>query len=316
MQAEAIVYLPLAERTFNRVELSIVLVKKAMSFSGLTRESTEHSKEILASSARMTTVGFSLVELSIVLVILGLLTGGILTGQNLIRNAELRSVVTEFQAYQTAVMTFRDKYFALPGDMPNATDFWGEAHATPATCYATQGTGTQTCNGNGDGKISDHAGPTGNDHEIHRFWQHLANAGLLEGSYTGVAGAGGVEHSVIGNNAPRSKISNAGFSTGNIAYYPHPSHPGDTWHFEGVYNNVIWFGTVSADTITYEPAITPEEAWNIDTKIDDGKPAYGSVMHYRIGLLPGCLLNDTPSTAEYNLSNNSVVCSLIFRDVY
>ena len=69
---------------------------------------------------------FSLVELSIVLVILGLLTGGILTGQNLIRAAELRSVVTEFQTYQTAVMTFRDKYFALPGDMTNATDFWGE----------------------------------------------------------------------------------------------------------------------------------------------------------------------------------------------
>ncbi|MBY6117485.1 prepilin-type N-terminal cleavage/methylation domain-containing protein [Mameliella alba] len=70
--------------------------------------------------------GFSLVELSIVLVILGLLIGGVLTGQNLIRAAELRSVMTEFKTYQTAVMTFRDKYFALPRDMTNATDFfWG-----------------------------------------------------------------------------------------------------------------------------------------------------------------------------------------------
>ena len=69
--------------------------------------------------------GFSLVELSIVLVILGLLTGGILAGQNLIRAAELRSVTTQFQNYHAAVMTFRDKYFALPGDMANAEDFWG-----------------------------------------------------------------------------------------------------------------------------------------------------------------------------------------------
>jgi prepilin-type N-terminal cleavage/methylation domain-containing protein len=57
---------------------------------------------------------FSLVELSIVLVILGLLTGGILTGQNLIRAAELRAVVTEFNRYQTAVRTFEDKYSPFP----------------------------------------------------------------------------------------------------------------------------------------------------------------------------------------------------------
>jgi prepilin-type N-terminal cleavage/methylation domain-containing protein len=58
--------------------------------------------------------GFSLVELSIVLVILGLLTGGILTGQNLIRAAELRSAVTELQRHQASTQSFRDKYFAIP----------------------------------------------------------------------------------------------------------------------------------------------------------------------------------------------------------
>ena len=63
---------------------------------------------------------FSLVELSIVLAILGLLTGGILTGQTLIRAAELRAVSTEFQRYQSAVNTFRDKYFSLPCDIRNS----------------------------------------------------------------------------------------------------------------------------------------------------------------------------------------------------
>lgn len=58
---------------------------------------------------------FSLVELSIVLVILGLLTGGILAGQSLIRAAELRAVSTEYSRYITATQSFRDKYFAVPG---------------------------------------------------------------------------------------------------------------------------------------------------------------------------------------------------------
>ena len=66
---------------------------------------------------------FSLVELSIVLVILGLLVGGVLSGQSLIRAAELRSVTTEYSRYTTAISSFRDKYFALPGDMSNATSF-------------------------------------------------------------------------------------------------------------------------------------------------------------------------------------------------
>ena len=83
--------------------------------------------------------GFSLVELSIVLVILGLLTGGILAGQSLIRAAELRSVATESQRYMAALNSFRDKYFALPGDMANATAFWGAQNATPATCHGAQG---------------------------------------------------------------------------------------------------------------------------------------------------------------------------------
>lgn len=66
---------------------------------------------------------FSLVELSIVLVILGLLTGGILAGQSLIRAAELRAVSTEYNRHFTAIQSFRNRYMALPGDMNNATRF-------------------------------------------------------------------------------------------------------------------------------------------------------------------------------------------------
>ena len=122
---------------------------------------------------------FSLVELAIVLVILGLLAGGVLSGQSLIRAAELRSISTDYNRYTTAVASFRDKYFALPGDMPNAIDFWTAAHATPATCIDTPSTDKKTCNGDNNGKIDLSAG----SNEPFRFWQHLTNAGLIEGSY-------------------------------------------------------------------------------------------------------------------------------------
>ena len=84
--------------------------------------------------------GFSLVELSIVLVILGLLVGGVLSGQSLIRAAELRAATQEYQRYYTATQTFRDKYFAIPGDFNNAQAFWDSrprAAARPRPAPAT-----------------------------------------------------------------------------------------------------------------------------------------------------------------------------------
>ncbi len=155
---------------------------------------------------------FSLVELSIVLVILGLLTGGILAGQSLIRAAELRSTMADISRFSTAVRTFQDKYFALPGDMNNATRFWGSAGGTgsDAACMAFT-TSPATCNGNGEGWIE-----TAIIAADERFlaWEHLANAGLIEGSYTGRDGSAtqgdvyDANHNIPGTNpAPISRAA-------------------------------------------------------------------------------------------------------------
>src|SRR3990167_3747578 len=215
--------------------------------------------------------GFSLVELSIVLVILGLLTGGILAGQSLIRAAELRSVNTEYQRYYTASLAFRDKYFAIPGDMTNATAFWGKDNVK---CTADSGTTTVagTCNGDGGGMIGG-AGSAGATGELYRYWQQLALAGLIEGTYTGYAGpAAGADH-VIGTNAPRSKMNNGGWGITNRANYA-----GDAAIYAYDYGNMFMFGAQQSGNLPELNITTPEETWNIDTKMDDGKPGSGKLM--------------------------------------
>lgn len=67
--------------------------------------------------------GFTLVELSIVLVVIGLLVGGVLAGRDLIRAAEIKSVISDLDKIQTAVNVFYNKYHCLPGDCANATDY-------------------------------------------------------------------------------------------------------------------------------------------------------------------------------------------------
>lgn len=267
-------------------------------------------------------LGFSLVELSIVLVILGLLTGGILSGQALIRASELRSVSTDIGRYTTSINTFRDKYFALPGDMRNATKFWQAANTAGtggecADANANTGTGTQTCNGNGNGMIDDYTLVTTKFSEMWRIWQHLANAGLIEGTYTGVTGPDGLFDGVIGVNSPASKISRAGFSA---RYFSDVAADGGTGnnYYAGSYGNLLIFGTDSGSSYTYLAAIKPEEAWNIDTKMDDGKPAKGRIITFRTGgtYTPNCANNTSNALAEYDLTEQSNACSFLIRMAY
>lgn len=256
--------------------------------------------------------GFSLVELSIVLVILGLLVGGVLTGQSLIRAAELRSVGTEFSKYQAAVNTFRDKYFALPGDMNNATAFWGKDNTNCTThtgSVATPG----TCNGNGDGLVN-YAAAASQTGEAYQFWKQLALSGLIEGSFSGLSGAGAFGHSVIRTNVPPSKLTNAGWTAEYLGFY------GDALRYTLNYDNALVFGVARANSITIDPALKPEEAWNIDTKLDDGKPATSKIIAVFWNNL--CSAADdggsasTDLVASYRLSDTTIRCGFYFRQLF
>lgn len=231
--------------------------------------------------------GFSLVELSIVLVILGLLTGGILAGQSLIRAAELRSVNADLQRYTAATRTFQDKYMGLPGDLRNATSFWGSVTTSGGTCPASAGTGTQTCDGDGSGLIGDASACNG-AHERPRYWQHLVNGGLIEGTYTGVVGSGSCNEVLPGTNAPRARFANAGYSV--------------------ISSNLLVGAAVAASTNS-SPVFSPDEAWSVDIKLDDGLPRTGLVTVPGIATNPGCSDTDV-TTGTYQVQNTGKLCAL------
>lgn len=111
--------------------------------------------------------GFTLIEISIVLVIIGLLAGGILKGQQMIENAKYKSFVKEIDAYRTAVTTFQDMYRALPGDYTKVDKLPG---------YATT---LSTWKGNGNGVIDGTANASA---ESAYAICHLILAGLITGS--------------------------------------------------------------------------------------------------------------------------------------
>lgn len=245
---------------------------------------------------------FTLVELSIVLVILGLLVGGVLSGQSLIRAAELRAVNTEYNNYFTSVQSFRDKYFAIPGDMKDATRFWGKDNTN---CPAQSGTAAAkgTCNGDGNGRL-EFPTATNVTSEPFQFWKQLSLAGLIEGSYTGISGPTDYRNAILGENAPASKLKPGGWGVRTVLNYP-----GDTKAFALDYGNAFTFGGQIPGDSAFGSILTPTELWNIDTKMDDGSPYNGRIVAMNWSTCTTATSN-TDSTAQYKVQETSKACAL------
>lgn len=242
--------------------------------------------------------GFSLIELSIVLIILGLVAGGALMGQNLIRNAELRNTVADLDRYTKGYVHFREKYHSVPGDMFDATDAWGIRAGTTgrdATCYNTQGSYSGTCNGNGNNMVE--------PFERFLFWQHLARAELIEGRYTGASTDTTDYERTPGVNTPRLSLGQAYFISAEYLGTPTASDP---QQFNVPFNaNLFWIG---------DNVLKPEELWSIDRKIDDGRPASGTVRTLKSSSswAPNCADSDIASSATYKTTNSAKKCILLY----
>ncbi len=125
--------------------------------------------------------GFTLIEISIVLVIIGLLLGGVFKGQELIVQGRIKSIANDFNGIASAFYSYQERYRALPGDDKNAAMRWNGVSPTPIS-----GDGSATLN---------------SDAEKQQFWAHLRAAGFLTGS--------GAEPPLHAENAAFSVIDNA-----------------------------------------------------------------------------------------------------------
>lgn len=120
--------------------------------------------------------GFTLVEIAIVLVVIGLVLGGVLKGQELIENAKIRNLRSDFEGISAAFYAYQDRYRSMPGDDAGATGRgWTDAAA-----------------GDGNGSLdNDNAFAAGNNDNQY-FWQHLRYASLIIGNPAGTtANVGG-----------------------------------------------------------------------------------------------------------------------------
>jgi prepilin-type N-terminal cleavage/methylation domain-containing protein len=235
---------------------------------------------------------FTLVELSIVLLIIGLIIGGITAGSSLINQSKIRAIISEINSFKIAINGFKLQFGQIPGDFTNAYAFWG----TSASCTNVDvNTSAAGCNGNGNG-IMDTC-----TREGIRAWQHLNLAGFVAGSYTGLWSTTGP---VPTQNVPGSKFgANAGYEFGDWAVQ-------------------IWQLTLGAqrggDQIV-NSLMNPTQAYNIDVKMDDGVANKGATIGYHPSYVGGVGTyqdNCTDGNGNYLLTSSGVVCVMSWLNLY
>lgn len=187
--------------------------------------------------------GFTLIEMSIVLVIISLIIVGILGGEDILENSKRLSIISKIEKYKAAYDSFKEKYYSPPGDMADAESVWGAS---------------KTDNGDGDGVIE-----TGGEDYI--AWQHLGLAGFVNGYFSGSA-TGTSSSVVLGTDIPEGAYTKTGYrllnATSGIV----------------VATNAVQFGKYRTGSEIDLGAVDPKQALSIDQKIDDRNPSEGQLI--------------------------------------
>ena len=238
--------------------------------------------------------GFTLVELAVVMIIIGLLIGGVLKGQELIKSAKVTSSISQIKGVDAAVSTFQDIYAALPGDLI------GAENRLPG-CAAADVCSAGAADGNGNGLVEGAALAAGTtfeataDTEAQAFFVQLAKADLLSGVVEGA--------DIFGGNYPSSPIGGGLLASSVDAVANLPANDTAPTDFRsGLY--LLHTGSATDNTVPIMNALTLER---MDRKIDDGVPTTGSV--YALGA--GCLA--AAADEVYSVNQPGLDCLAAFR---
>lgn len=218
--------------------------------------------------------GFTLIELSVVLIIIGLIVAGVLLGHDLISDAKLKKNIRDIQSFRTAYYTFKGKYNAIPGDMRSPNVFWSEL-------------GSAT--GDGNGYISGNINSVTAEPIL--AWQELSLAQMVN-IPTPVTSA------YVYGLAPNSGVPTFWY------YQDYTGYP-----INRTGNSIHMSGTVGIGSAA--SGLTVMQAYQIDTKLDDGSPEAGRIR----GLPPvsGGLANDTCGGNVYALPGDGELgCRLMY----
>jgi prepilin-type N-terminal cleavage/methylation domain-containing protein len=219
--------------------------------------------------------GFTLIELAVVLVIIGLVAGGIMMGAGMVDQSKQKRLVQQINELRIATQSFIDIYKAVPGDTLNATSLWGTAAACP------QGGTPGTCNGNGDGRINLTT-------EINLFPQHLGYAKLVAHNYN----SDWTSAMTIGVQTFETPYSGISIQGTSLAY----RLSGHAWFYDGEYGNFFRVGRPNfpACPTCFNNWIRCKEIAAIDKKFDDNKPGTGIIR-----ISKAECVTDTAATATF-----------------
>jgi prepilin-type N-terminal cleavage/methylation domain-containing protein len=194
--------------------------------------------------------GFTLIEIAIVLVIIGLLLGGVLKGQELINSAKVKNLATDFRNLPVTIYGYQDKFKALPGD-----DACAYASATCPNPHMTAPTVSPVANGNGNGVIEGNWNDITIASESYNFWQHVRVAGLAPGSIDPTS-----------DYRPTNAAGGAiGIQSGTSSTSATPIVDGGGLAIHGTY-------------IICSAGILGKFVKQLDTTLDDGNTATGSML--------------------------------------
>lgn len=240
--------------------------------------------------------GFTLVELSIVMIIIGLLIGGILKGQALVENARVSKTIALFKSVEAATNIFYDSHRAFPGDMGNAV---GGLPGCDASNFCVNGNGNYIIGTPYTGGVALGA-KFYTDSETVQFWKHLALADLIGG----INGAANPTAPEWGKSHPASPLG------GGLEVYYEASGL-----FNGARGQFLRFSAQGLHPTLIDDngqgATTPAIAERIDQKLDDGFPRTGNVVAWDYGN-HGCdnLLNGDPG---FDSTVAEKYCVIFFR---